>query len=151
MNTVTILTREHLPGVAALERMCFAEPWSERSLDTLCHEHGLGVVIPPADGEDTARAYGGMTSVLDEGSITDIAVRPDLRRQGLGRKVVSALLQVARERGVTDVYLEVRVSNCAAIALYLSLGFTITGTRKNFYKRPTEDAHIMHVHLDSLQ
>lgn len=143
MNGIVTLTSQHLPSVASLERMCFAEPWSETGLDILCREHGLGVVLPPDEGENTARAYGGMTVVLDEGSITNIAVRPDLRRRGLGRAVVSALLSQAKARGVCVVYLEVRVSNQAAISLYRSLGFSIVGTRKNFYKLPTEDAHIM--------
>ena len=143
MNKPVALTEAHLSSVAALEKACFAEPWSESALKLLCHNTGVGVVIPATEGEDTARAYAGMTTVLDEGSITNIAVRPDLRRQGYGRRVVSALLDQAAERGVTAVYLEVRVSNEAAIALYRSLGFSIVGTRKNFYKLPTEDAHVM--------
>ncbi len=143
MNKPVALAEAHLSAVAALERLCFAEPWSESALKLLCHRTGIGVVIPPDEGEDTARAYGGMTHVLDEGSITNIAVRPDLRRLGLGRAVVTALLDRAREIGVSDVFLEVRVSNEPAIALYRSLGFETVGTRKNFYKLPTEDALIM--------
>lgn len=146
MNEPVALNKTHLAAVAALEKRCFAEPWSESALKLLCHKTGLGIVIPPEEGEDTARAYGGMTVVLDEGSITNIAVRPDLRRLGLGRAVVTALLDRAREAGVVNVYLEVRVSNEPAIALYRSLGFATVGTRKNFYKLPTEDAYIMQWH-----
>lgn len=145
------LTEAHIPSVAALERLCFAEPWSESALKLLCHRTGLGVVIPPEAGEDTARAYGGMTFVLDEGSITNIAVRPDLRRTGLGRAVVTALLDRARESSVVDVFLEVRVSNEPALALYRSLGFETVGTRKNFYKLPTEDAFVMRWHASQEQ
>lgn len=143
MNKPVVLTEEHLAAVAALEQLCFAEPWSESALKLLCHNAGLGVVIPAEEGNAVARAYGGLTHVLDEGSITNIAVRPDMRRQGLGRAVVVALLDRAVEVGVTDVYLEVRISNAAAIALYCSLGFETVGTRKNFYKLPTEDAYVM--------
>lgn len=146
MNETIALTEAHIPAVAALERLCFAEPWSESALKLLCHNTGVGVVIPPEAGEDTARAYGGMTIVLDEGSITNIAVRSDLRRSGLGRAVVTALLDRARERGVVDVFLEVRVSNEPALALYRSLGFQTVGTRKGFYKLPTEDAYVMQWH-----
>lgn len=151
MSGAVRLTAEHVCSVAELERLCFAEPWSERALDVLCRENGLGVVIPAEQGETAARAYGGMTVVLDEGSITNIAVRPDCRRQGMGRDIVSSLLTLAAERGVTDVYLEVRVSNEAAIALYRSLGFRTVGTRKNFYKLPTEDAYIMQRHEGTAQ
>ncbi|MBR0443371.1 MAG: ribosomal protein S18-alanine N-acetyltransferase [Clostridia bacterium] len=145
------LSTEHLRSVAALERLCFAEPWSETSLEVLCREHGLGAVVPGENESAAAKAYAGMTWVLDEGSITNVAVRPDMRRQGLGRAVVEALIEQASEVGVTDVYLEVRVSNEAAISLYRSLGFCIVGTRKAFYKCPTEDAHIMHRHEDLSQ
>ena len=144
MNETIKLKAEHLQAVAALERACFAEPWSQESLELLCREGALGVVIPSDGQNETAKAYGGMTLVLDEGSITNIAVRPDCRRQGLGRAVVQALIDEARARGVTDIYLEVRVSNEAAIALYCSLGFSVVGTRKNFYKLPVEHAYIMH-------
>ena len=146
MNETIALTEAHIPAVAALERLCFTEPWSESALKLLCHNTGVGVVIPPEAGEDTARAYGGMTIVLDEGSITNIAVRSDLRRSGLGRAVVTALLDRARERGVVDVFLEVRVSNEPALALYRSLGFRTVGRRKGFYKLPTEDAYVMQWH-----
>ena len=144
------LTNEHLASVASLEQMCFSEPWSEAALSLLCREGGVGVVIPDGESE-TAKAYGGMTVVLDEGSITNIAVRPDVRRQGLGRAVVEALLERSRALGVTDVYLEVRLSNEPAIALYRSLGFEVVGTRKNFYKQPNEDAYTMHRHEDAPQ
>ena len=144
------LTNEHLASVASLEQMCFSEPWSEAALSLLCREGGVGVVVPDGESE-TAKAYGGMTVVLDEGSITNIAVRPDVRRQGLGRAVVEALLERSRSLGVTDVYLEVRLSNEPAIALYRSLGFEVVGTRKNFYKQPNEDAYTMHRHEDAPQ
>ena len=146
MNKPIKLCAEHTRSVAALEQLCFSEPWSEASLSLLCRERGLGVVIPSDTPDAPAQAYGGLTYVLNEGSITNIAVRPDMRRQGLGRAVIEALIEQAREVGVTDVYLEVRISNQAAISLYRSLGFTIVGTRKDFYKLPVEDAYIMHRH-----
>lgn len=150
MNKPVRLTSDHLRAVASLEQLCFAEPWSEDALSLLCREGGVGVVIPDGESE-TAKAYGGMTVVLDESSITNIAVRPDVRRQGLGRAVVEALLDRARSLGVTDVYLEVRLSNEPAIALYRALGFDVVGTRKNFYKQPTEDAYTMHRHENAPQ
>lgn len=146
MNQPIRLNTAHLRSVAALEQLCFAEPWSESALELLCREGGLGVVIPADDANETAKAYGGMTLVLDEGSITNIAVRPDMRRKGLGRAVVKALIEQAHTLGISDIYLEVRVSNEAAIALYRTLGFAIVGTRKGFYKHPAEDAFTMHRH-----
>lgn len=140
------LAHEHLPGAAALEQLCFpAEPWSERALDILCREHGIGYAALDEGG--VVLAYGGMTYAVDEGSITNIATHPSARRQGLGRAVVQALIRQGEALGLTDIYLEVRLSNAPAIALYEALGFTAIGTRKNFYRHPTEDALLMKVTL----
>jgi ribosomal-protein-alanine N-acetyltransferase len=84
-----------------------------------------------------------MTYAADEGSITNVATHPAARRKGLGRAVVGALLAKASELALAFVYLEVRPSNEAAIALYQSLGFETVGRRKNFYRHPTEDALLM--------
>ena len=131
------LGKEHLSAVAKIEELCFSEPWSEKSLELLCTEENFGVV---AVSEGQVVAYGGMTCVLDEGSVTNIAVHPEYRRQGIGRLVVTALCGRAELCGINTVFLEVRESNLAARALYLSEGFCECGVRKNFYRRPTESA-----------
>ena len=132
----------HLADVAVLEQLCFPdEPWSEQALGVLCRDHGIGYVAVDQDGH--ALAYVGMTYAADEGSITNVATHPTARRQGLGRAVVKALLRQASALGLAFVYLEVRPSNAAAIALYQSLGFETVGRRKNFYRHPTEDALLM--------
>ncbi len=134
------LCAEHLADVAALERFCFAEPWSVTSLALLLGETAVGFVVTE-DGH--AVAYGGMLCVAGEGQITNIAVHPDCRRRGLGRAVTEALLDYAKGNGLFEVSLEVRASNAAAIALYEHLGFSTCGVRRDFYKKPTEDALIM--------
>ena len=150
MTTVTV-RKEHLASIAALEALCFSEPWSEDALSLLCREGAFGVVVPDG-GDGCALAYGGMTYVAGlEGSITNIATHPCARRQGLGRAVVSALLEQGRMRALGEIFLEVRASNEAAIALYRSLGFLEVGRRKNFYRLPTEDALLMRVTLDQSQ
>ena len=134
---ILFLTEAHLAEVAALERLCFSEPWSENSLRMLTETGGVGFVAL-SDGH--VMAYGGMTTVLDEGAVTNIATHPSARRQGLGRAVTEALLTYARDHGIRAVFLEVRESNEAAIRLYGALGFRACGVRKNFYRQPTESA-----------
>ncbi len=126
-----------MEGAAELERLSFSEPWSRESLSLLVREGGFGVVAL-ADGQVVA--YGGMTYVLDEGSVTNIATHPRYRRQGLGRAVAERMLDEAARRGLCSVFLEVRESNTAARALYEGLGFRACGIRKNFYRKPTESA-----------
>ena len=137
MVNIEILRPEHIVGVHTLETLCFPEPWSERSLGLLCTGDNFGVVVT-VDG--FVAAYGGMTCVLDEGAITNIATHPDYRRQRLGRAVVTAMLEEAKNRGIENVFLEVRASNEAARALYLSIGFSELCVRKGFYRHPMEDA-----------
>lgn len=134
---ILIAEESHLDGIAELERLSFSEPWSRESLTLLLREGGLAVV---ACKDGRVLAYGGMTYVLDEGSVTNIATHPNFRRQGLGRAVTERMLLEARQRGLSHVFLEVRESNHAARALYEGLGFCVCGVRKNFYRKPTESA-----------
>lgn len=138
--TVRRLDASMLASVAELERECFAEPWSEGALELLTGERGLGVALFSGD---RVVAYGGMMCVLDEGQITNIAVSAHCRRRGLGRAVMNALDDFARDRGIAFLSLEVRESNTAARALYLSRGWREEGIRKGFYRYPSENAVIM--------
>lgn len=140
MLEVTKLQREHLREVAELERLCFAEPWSAHALELLLGEDAVGAVCL---FEGRVVAYGGMIYSLDEGQITNIAVHPDARRQGCGRAILHHLLQTAQRREIENVFLEVRVSNVGAIALYEEAGFASVGLRKGFYRSPREDGLVM--------
>ena len=134
------MEKAHLSDVAALEKLCFAEPWSENSLSLLLRDGGVGFVVCE---ENRAVAYGGMLCVAGEGQITNICAHPDARRRGYGRAVMEALIGYADQNALFEISLEVRESNEAAIALYRALGFAVCGTRRNFYQRPTENALVM--------
>ena len=135
------LTAETIPGVAELEKLCFAEPWSAKSLELLTNE-GIGVgMVCRKDG--IVCAYGGMLVAVDEGQITNIATHPDFRRMGYGRAVVESLVKYAKNNRLDSISLEVRESNKAAIELYSSFGFKVEGKRKDFYTKPTEAALVM--------
>lgn len=143
--SVCRMERKHLPSVAAIERACFSEPWSEKALELLLSEAAVGVVS--LDG-DCAVAYGGMLWAPEEGQITNIAVLGEYRGRGLGDAVLTALISEARARSCTMLSLEVRESNLAAISLYKKHGFSEAGRRKRFYKAPTEDALVMILQLN---
>lgn len=138
--TVCPLDASHLAGAAELERLCFSEPWSERALALLLGESAYGVACVQ---NGRVIAYGGMMTALDEGQVTNIAVHPDARRQGVGRALLSEMLREAQRRGLTQISLEVRASNAAAIGLYESFGFAVAGRRRHFYRDPAEDALVM--------
>ena len=135
------MTAADLDGAAELEKLCFSQPWSRKSLELLTNE-GIGVGMVCRKGGIVC-AYGGMLCAVDEGQITNIATHPDFRRMGYGRAVVEALMKYAANNRLDSISLEVRESNRAAISLYQSLGFKVEGKRKDFYTKPTESALVM--------
>ena len=142
--TVEKLTAAHLPDVAELETLCFADPWSEKALELLLTDGAYGAVCLQ-NGQ--VLAYGGILWAPDEGQITNIATHPDHRRCGMGAAVLEHLIAVARSRECEMLSLEARVSNVPAIALYERYGFVKMGLRRGFYKHPTEDAYVMCLQL----
>jgi len=138
----TRLAPEHISGAAMLERLCFAQPWSEKSLTLLCTDAAAGfAVLSMPEGQVVG--YLGVMTVLDEGQITNVAVHPDFRRQGCGDMLLGALMDYAKQNHLTTLTLEVRESNAPAIALYEKHGFIRTGLRRNFYTAPIEAALIL--------
>ena len=136
------MTGDHLDQVADIEKLCFSDPWSRRMLsEHLENECAAAIVAQGADG--TVLGYAGLLVVLDEGYITNVAVRPECRRQGVAKQLLQVFLDFARAHKLAFLTLEVRASNYGAIALYGSLGFRSVGRRKNYYEHPREDAIIM--------
>ena len=140
MITIEKMSREHLSEVASIEEMSFSLPWSLESLELMLTEQASALV---ALEDGRVLGYVGMMCVLDEGQIINVATHPDSRRRGVGRALMRAIEQSAKERGIVFLSLEVRESNAAARSLYSSLGWVGRGIRKNFYSKPTENACIM--------
>ena len=136
------MDRSHIPQIAALERECFSDPWSENLLEDALFDPQASFIVAEDGEEGNILGYAGLHAVLDEGNIDNIAVHPDARRHG----VASALLDVFCRFGEINLAfltLEVRPSNEPAIQLYMKHGFVQVGRRKNYYENPREDAIIM--------
>ena len=136
------MTADHLDEVAELERVCFTTPWSRNMLAEELDNY-LSAFLVALDDNDKVAGYAGLQAVLDEGYITNVAVRPDCRRQGIAGKLLQVYLDYAKGNHLAFLSLEVRASNYDAIALYGSRGFRSVGRRKNYYEHPREDAIIM--------
>ena len=136
------MTTAHLPSLVALEQICFpADPWSESLYRAALDNPAVAILL--AEGKDGALlGYAVLSTVLDEGSLDNIAVAPHARRQGIADALLSALTAFGREH-LTCLMLEVRASNAPAIALYEKHGFAAVGRRKNYYDAPREDAVLM--------
>ena len=136
------MTADHLDEVADLERICFSTPWSRNMLAEEL-DNALSAFLVALDESGKVVGYAGLQVVLDEGYITNVAVRPECRRQGVAGKLLQVFLDFAHGNHLAFLTLEVRASNYDAIALYGSRGFRSAGRRKNYYEHPKEDAIIM--------
>ena len=135
----------HVPQIAALEKLCFSDPWSEASVAAEC-ENPLSLwLVAELDGK--VAGYIGSQSVPPEADVLNLAVDPDCRRQGLGRKLLCTLTELLHSRGIEALFLEVRPTNQAALALYSDLGFVQVGRRPKYYVNQTEDALILRKEL----
>ncbi len=133
---------DDVPDVAALESSIFSEPWTQHGFErAIAMEQNLFLVAEKPDGP--IAGYCGLYAAGDEGEITNVAVSIKMRRQGVGETMLKETLKLAGEQGLRQIFLEVRESNDGSICLYKKLGFEPCGMRKNFYRRPDEDALCM--------
>lgn len=141
MRKIVTMEQRHVSQVAALEKVCFQDPWSERSVEgELSNPLSLWLVL-----EEDARVLGyvGSQTVLGETDMMNVAVSPDARRQGIGEELILSLVNALKQRESHCLTLEVRASNEPAVCLYTKLGFQQIGRRKNYYRNPKEDALIL--------
>ena len=137
------MTADHLDELERLERICFSRPWSKRMLgEELDNACAAFLVAEDAD-TGAVLGYAGLLAMMDEGYITNVAVRPECRRMGVASQLLQVFLNFAKANKLAFLTLEVRASNYDAIALYGSRGFRSVGRRKNYYEHPKEDALIM--------
>ena len=138
---ISKMEREHLDSLAELEKICFSQPWSYKSLEDELENKTAHFFTALVDGE--VAGYIGMYIVCDNCFVTNIAVFPKFRRQGIAKALIKMALLTNDAMETDFISLDVRPSTEAALSLYRSFGFEQNGLRKNYYKNPTEDALIM--------
>ena len=137
------MNADHLEELEKLERLCFSRPWSRKMLAEEL-ENQCAAFLVAQDGETgQVIGYAGLLVVADEGYITNVAVDPSRRRQGVAAQLLQIFDNFARGNQLAFLTLEVRPSNTAAIALYQGFGFREVGRRRNYYDLPKEDALIL--------
>jgi [ribosomal protein S18]-alanine N-acetyltransferase len=139
---IATLQIEHLDAMVAIDRLCFGQHWTidayQRELNSP-NSHFIGLF----DQAGLLVGMGCFWAIVDEAHITLLAVNPEYRRQGGGRKILDGLLKKAVEIELRHSTLEVRGSNAAAIRLYEKMGFEHLGWRTKYYQNPPEDAVVM--------
>ena len=132
---------EDLDQVMEIEESLFAVPWTREGYFTfLTRENSMFLVV---EEKGEILGYCGLLMVLDEGEVTNVSVRRDRQREGIGNFLMESLIRLSREQGIRMIHLEVRAGNETAIRLYERLGFVRDGLRKAYYTDPVEDAILM--------
>lgn len=135
------LTEQHLDGVLKIENECFSHPWTRESL--LQELNNPTSVFFVATEDDEVIGYIGMSTVIDEAYIFNVAVTEGRRKTGIGSALIGEIVTYCKKNGFCFVTLEVRESNQSAISLYSHFGFIKVGERKNYYRDPEENAVLM--------
>lgn len=151
MILIRLLEASDIDEIIQLEKLCFPEdPWSRLSFETEL-DNPLSVFFVAVDEESgKMMGYGGMWLMHDIADITNIAVHPEYRREGIGKNILNLLVKIAKEKEMTAITLEVRESNIPAQKLYESAGFVRCGIRKRYYQG-REDAIIMTLDFSTLE
>lgn len=139
--TIRRMNADDARRAAEIEKAVFSEPWKQQDFEKAA-ESTEYICLAAADGDDVV-AYLNCTTVCDEADITNIAVAEKYRRMGIADKLIKVLIRLAGERMIKMIFLEVRESNEAAMQLYCKNGFVPVGTRRDFYRFPTENAVVM--------
>ena len=134
-------------AIAAVDVAASPDPFGASHLARYCSGNGAGTgaLVACAAEEADLRGFILYSTVLDEGSIDNIAVLPQYRREGLGGRLLESALRLMRELGASRCVLDVRASNFAARALYARHGFVEDGLRRKYYRTAggREDAVLM--------
>lgn len=141
MLIIDDMSKEDASGVFVIAEECFSLPWSYNAFVEEVDNKQAVTLIAIEDMEIVG--FINARFLLGEGNINNIAVTKRARQKGVGRALLETLLLRAREEGVLELMLEVRVSNEAAIEFYQKQGFIKNGIRKGFYEQPKEDALLM--------
>ena len=135
------MTKNDCEQVAAIEAVSFSVPWSLRAFTDTVEKENFRYFVAEEAGE--ILGYCGFLFVLDEAEIPNVCVKSSARKQGVGKQMMTVLMEEAAKLGIATLFLEVRESNAAARSLYKALGFEENGIRKNFYEQPVENAVLM--------
>ncbi len=142
LDKYPLAVKDDVAAIAEIEKECFSDNWSENAIAMQIDRRQI---IVYKDGSEIV-GYCIFMTAADEGEILRIAVRDNMRKSGIGRKILDCAIDIMAERGATELFLEVRASNEAAIHLYEKAGFVKTGVRKNYYENK-EDAVLYNLNL----
>lgn len=145
--TYNLMTNKDVNGVFNISNACFSMPWSIESIEVEINNPLAKYIVARDEDSNLVVGFVGIWIVVGEGSITNIAVHPDYRKQGIGAKLLESLINLCTHLDCSLINLEVRASNYPAQNLYEKYGFVVDGLRKGYYEDNKEDAILMTKYL----
>lgn len=146
---IEMATEADLDAISEIDRASFTNPWTRKMFAQELRQPQLSRLYVMRAPDMPVAGFCVRWEVAHEVHLNTLAIRPELRRRGLGTLMLRQVLRDAARRGLTRATLDVRVSNEAALALYRTLGFKIASTRTSYYSNPVESAYILwHEHLE---
>ena len=134
---------DDLDGVLAIEEASFNNPTTRAWYEAELTRPDVCKVFVIRTAERRVAGFAAFWKVADEMHINNLAVHPDCRGQGLGRRLLAGILAAGYAFGVRRATLEVRRSNVIAQRLYAGAGFLVVGVRGDYYTHPVEDALVL--------
>ena len=145
--TIRLMEERDLDAIMEVEKQCFTLPWSREAFYNELHQNRFAHYLI-LEEDDNVIGYCGAWLVVDEAHITNIAVLPAYQGRGLGKVLLSSMIEECKLRAIERMTLEVRESNLVAQSLYRKLGFVEGAIRKNYYSDNQEDAIVMWVNIE---
>ena len=142
---IVSVKNEHIPYLVKIEEEAFSSPFKPKDFEEIIESNISDVLVATQNGIPLGHIS--YTVIIDQCQIINVAVKSDMRGQGIGSLIMEHFIMKMREGGVDKVFLEVRASNLSAIGLYQKLGFFPVGVSKNHFSLPTEDAILMNLEL----
>ena len=147
MINIREATENDIDEIFVIENASFTVPWSKQMIEETFENPYTKMFV--AEDDKSVVGYSSLGLIVPDAELLSIAVKNEYRRQGIGEMLFDSVLAFADKEDVSDIFLEVRESNEAAIELYLKKGMEVIGRRKEYYQKPVEDAVLMHYKNES--
>ena len=126
------MQRRHIDGLVEIEEQCFNSGFARKTFEKELENKIAAYFV--AESDEMPVGYAGLWNICGVADVIDVAVHKDFRRQGIGEKLIEKLIECCKNEKISEINLEVRMSNLAAQSLYKKMGFSEVGQRPNYYE-----------------
>lgn len=139
------MTMADLDEIVRLEKESFTDPWPKKGFEIQLKDGSSILLVARTNGSEAGEIVGYLCAYLifEELQLASVAVKAAFQRRGIGRRLILEMIRQGQEGGAKEIWLDVRESNASARRLYDGFGFREVYRRKNYYRKPKEDALVL--------